>query len=124
LLPQEDNSRDGIVETIYRRLIPCAARNAECGLGTVLASLDLKTITIIPSYSRLDSSFLSVPLIPTVVADTEGHSTEFTARFDLPRSFGRPGMIGYFITELTLLPAALLTLSRVLFTSGAIGRLL
>jgi hypothetical protein len=97
------------------------------GLALSWQALDLnsrQTITIIPFYSRLDSSFLSVPLITTVVADTEGHSTEFTARFDLPRSFGRPGMIGYFITELTLLPAALLTLSRVLFTSGAIGRLL
>ena len=107
--------------------IPSAGRNAECGLGTVLASLDLnsrQTTTIIPSYSMLDSSFLSVPLIPTVVADAEGHSTEFTARFNLSRSFGRPGMIGYFITELTLLPAALLTLSRVLFTPGAVGRLL
>jgi hypothetical protein len=119
--------RDRSENFAYEIRIPCAARNAECGLGTVLASLDLnsrQTITIIPSYSRLDSSFLSVPLIPTVVADTEGHSTEFTARFDLSRSFGRPGMIGYFITELTLLPAALLTLSRVLFTPGAIGRLL
>jgi hypothetical protein len=65
-----------------------------------------------------------MPLIPTVVADAEGHSIEFTVRFDLSRSFGRPGMVGYFITELTLFPAALLTLSRVLFTPGAVGRLL
>jgi hypothetical protein len=72
----------------------------------------------------LDSSFLSVPLIPTVVADTEGHSTEFTTRFDLSGSFGRPGIVGYFITELTLLPAALFTLPRVLFTPCAVGRLL
>ena len=99
-------------------VIPSAGRNAECGLGTGLASLDLileQTITIIPSYSMLDSSFLSMPLIPTVVADAGGHSTEFTARLDLPSSFGRPGMVGYFITELTLLPATLLTLPRMLF---------
>ena len=108
-------------------IIPSAGRNAECGLGTVLASLDLnsrQTITIIPSYSMLDSSFLRVPLILTVVADTEGHSTEFTARFNLSGSFGRPGMVGYFITELTLLPAALFTLPRLLFIPCVVGRLL
>jgi hypothetical protein len=72
----------------------------------------------------LDLSFLSMPLIPTVVADAEGHSTEFTARLDLASSFGRPGMVGYFITELTLLLAALLTLLWMLFTLDTVDRLL
>jgi hypothetical protein len=72
----------------------------------------------------LNLSFLSMPLIPTVVADAGGHSTEFTARLDLPSSFGRPGMVGYFITELTLLPVALLTLPRMLFTLDIVDRLL